>query len=66
MRKRLMAALWLCAIFGIAGSAAAGGGKGITRTKHNLSASGPGTIKATTDQPMCQFCHPRVHYSDFR
>ncbi|TAK51079.1 MAG: hypothetical protein EPO24_16215 [Bacteroidetes bacterium] len=26
-------------------------------TKHNLSASGPGTIKATTEKDICVFCH---------
>jgi predicted CXXCH cytochrome family protein len=29
----------------------------ILNTKHNLSASGPGTVKATTEQEICVFCH---------
>jgi len=30
---------------------------GIANTKHNLSASGPGSIKATSEQEICVFCH---------
>ncbi len=29
----------------------------ITQTKHNLSSSGPGTIKASTESRICVFCH---------
>ncbi|BAL22730.1 cytochrome c3 family protein [Azoarcus sp. KH32C] len=29
----------------------------IANTKHNLSASGPGTVKATTESQICVFCH---------
>lgn len=29
----------------------------IARTKHNLSASGPGAIRATDEQRICKFCH---------
>ncbi|MCF6281003.1 MAG: hypothetical protein L3J28_02150 [Candidatus Polarisedimenticolaceae bacterium] len=29
----------------------------VSATKHNLSASGPGTIKATAEQKVCIFCH---------
>jgi hypothetical protein len=29
----------------------------IRNTKHNLSASGPGTIKAATESQICVFCH---------
>ncbi|GKT12718.1 MAG: multiheme protein [Thiomicrorhabdus sp.] len=29
----------------------------IVNTKHNLSASGPGTLKATTESRVCVFCH---------
>jgi len=29
----------------------------IATTKHNLSTSGPGTIKATTETEICKFCH---------
>lgn len=30
---------------------------GIATTKHNLSISGPGTVKATTEERLCVFCH---------
>ncbi len=30
---------------------------GIANTKHNLSATGPGSIKATSEQEICVFCH---------
>jgi predicted CXXCH cytochrome family protein len=29
----------------------------IVNSKHNLSASGPGSIRATTEQEVCIFCH---------
>ena len=29
----------------------------IVTTKHNLSASGPGTVKATIESEVCIFCH---------
>jgi predicted CXXCH cytochrome family protein len=32
-------------------------GKGISDTKHNLSVSGPGPIKSTTEDRICIFCH---------
>ncbi|MGN6369239.1 MAG: cytochrome c3 family protein [Phycisphaerae bacterium] len=39
----------------------AGGGTGVptsvVNTKHNLSANGPGAVKATTEQEVCIFCH---------
>ena len=36
----------------------------ILTTKHNLSVSGIGTIKATTEQRVCIFCHTPHHSSD--
>ena len=42
----------LVLVFGISISHA-----GITTTKHNLSTSGPGPIKAATEQRVCVFCH---------
>jgi len=30
---------------------------GVATTKHNLSASGPGTVKAATEAQICVFCH---------
>lgn len=32
-------------------------GGSITTTKHNLSVTGPGTIKSTTEPEICIFCH---------
>src|ERR1035437_7603313 len=29
----------------------------IVNTKHNLSVTGPGTIKATAESEICLFCH---------
>lgn len=37
-----------------AGSVAAAG---IVNTKHNLSVSGPGTVKSTSETQVCVFCH---------
>lgn len=34
---------------------------GIATTKHNLSTSGPGTVKATSEQRICVFCHTPHH-----
>lgn len=34
-----------------------GYGQSIVNTKHNLSVSGPGTIKATSESEICIFCH---------
>jgi hypothetical protein len=30
---------------------------GIATTKHNMSATGPGTVKSTTESRLCVFCH---------
>lgn len=35
--------------------------RSIVLTKHNLSVSGPGVIKATVEKPVCQFCHTPHH-----
>jgi hypothetical protein len=34
---------------------------GIAGTKHNLSTSGPGPVKATTEERICVFCHTPHH-----
>jgi len=34
-----------------------GGSQTIVSTKHNLSVSGPGTVKATSESEICIFCH---------
>ena len=35
----------------------AGALAGVANTKHNLSASGPGNIKSSSEQEICIFCH---------
>lgn len=34
---------------------------GIATTRHNLSRTGPGTVKATTENRLCVFCHTPHH-----
>jgi len=41
----------------VAALAPAPGHATVSATKHNLSASGPGTLKATTESQICLFCH---------
>lgn len=51
-------AKWLAAMFvGCAALLAVLAQAGIATTKHNLSASGPGTFKAATEPQVCIFCH---------
>ncbi|MHC4413761.1 MAG: cytochrome c3 family protein [Planctomycetota bacterium] len=38
-------------------AAALGQGQSVVDTKHNLSASGTGAIRATTERQVCIFCH---------
>lgn len=51
--------LWLTVALLIAGLMGwtASGMAGIANTKHNLSTSGTGTYKATTETQLCVFCH---------
>ncbi|MHB8798363.1 MAG: cytochrome c3 family protein [Thermoanaerobaculia bacterium] len=49
-RSRLLAAA-LLAIATVAGA------QSITTTKHNLSSSGPGPYRASTETQICVFCH---------
>jgi hypothetical protein len=35
--------------------------RSILQSKHNLSVSGPGTLKATVSKPVCEFCHTPHH-----
>jgi predicted CXXCH cytochrome family protein len=46
---------WLLAMAVLVGAPSAFGG--IATTKHNLSVSGPGTIRAATETQICIFCH---------
>lgn len=55
------AACVICAISALVwGDALA---QGILETKHNLSVSGPGDIKALTEERVCIFCHTPHHAS---
>jgi len=47
----LIAALW------ISGHATAARESQVSSTKHNLSAGGPGSVKASTESQICVFCH---------
>ncbi len=55
MRKRygIAAAILLAAGIGMPPGARAQ----ISTSKHNLSTSGPGTVKATAESQICRFCH---------
>lgn len=62
MSPRLLAvmlSLAVACVLWISGSAptTAAGISDVRNTKHNLSASGPGTVKATTESQVCVFCH---------
>jgi predicted CXXCH cytochrome family protein len=48
---------------GVVASAVAVGQSSVTTTKHNLSISGTGTIRAQTEQEVCIFCHTPHHAS---
>ena len=54
-RKRLLL-LWLLAALVVCGSGPALG-KSIVDSLHNLSVSGPGAVRATTQDEICVFCH---------
>jgi hypothetical protein len=49
--------LALAAVLVPAGPAAAAKIADIANTKHNLSITGPGTVKSTTESQICVFCH---------
>ncbi len=55
MRKIVIVGAIALAILGMGASAQAA--SSILTTKHNLASSGPGTIKATVEKPICEFCH---------
>ena len=55
MRSR--GALLLLATAALVLAAARLWGAGIVDTRHNLSVTGPGPIKSTTEQELCIFCH---------
>lgn len=53
--RRLLAVLLFLMSAGAVGSAAAQSLVGVTR--HNMSVSGPGVVRATTESQVCVFCH---------
>jgi predicted CXXCH cytochrome family protein len=53
MSQRLLAVA-LFALCAVVGTARAGS---VVNTVHNLSASGPGTVKAASESEVCIFCH---------
>lgn len=44
-------------VLAFSSAASAQQGKSILNSKHNLSASGPGAIRASSEQEVCIFCH---------
>ena len=46
-----------CVVLAYASWVFAKAGSGVAETKHNLSASGPGPIKALGETEICKFCH---------
>jgi predicted CXXCH cytochrome family protein len=57
IRLSIAIAIMIGAVFFAAPTEISGQVTGIANTKHNLSASGPGPIKATTQTEICVFCH---------
>lgn len=55
--QRLLALLAGFAMLLTVGTAQAARDSNIASTKHNLSASGSGTVKASTETQICVFCH---------
>jgi len=50
-------AMWISLAHPSAVSAQTAGPNSVVNSKHNLSASGPGTIKSGSEQEVCIFCH---------
>ncbi|HEY6898968.1 MAG TPA: hypothetical protein VI279_17040 [Rhodocyclaceae bacterium] len=60
---RWLRVLMLMLLVLVAAGASAARKSDISNTKHNLSATGPGTTKSTTESQICVFCHT-PHGSD--
>ena len=56
MAERLHAAIPLAACL-VVGSSAFGQHEGVAATVHNLSVTGPGEFRATSETQICKFCH---------
>lgn len=57
MNKTLRAILAIAILLGVVGPADAARESRISATKHNLSSSGTGTVKSSTETQICVFCH---------
>lgn len=57
MKRRVHAAALLLGLVSLFTAPPAGAQTGIVSTKHNLSLTGPGEIKALTEDRICVFCH---------
>ncbi|MBL0088449.1 MAG: hypothetical protein IPP87_09090 [Ideonella sp.] len=61
MRVLALMACWVLALLAMSLTHSGGAGAAriadISNTLHNLSASGPGTLKATSESQICVFCH---------
>lgn len=58
MRPVAFVCMFLAALgAGLSPPLGAAPGGGVSATKHNLSASGPGTARATSETRICNFCH---------
>ena len=56
-RRRIqLGAVWAAAV-GLGGLPASRGQDRISETVHNLSVSGPGLVRAESEQQVCIFCH---------
>lgn len=55
LRVVIIVVLLFCGLLGLAASAVAK--SGIVGTRHNLSTSGPGELRALTETRICVFCH---------
>ena len=57
MNKHWITAILVLACTLVGGDLFAGRESKISATKHNLSSTGPGTTKSTTEDQICVFCH---------
>lgn len=49
--------MWMTAVVGFVASAAGGQMVSVVNSPHDLSATGPGAVRAATEQQVCIFCH---------
>jgi predicted CXXCH cytochrome family protein len=56
----------MLSLLAVANLVAFGQNSSIVHSPHNLSASGPGSIRATAEEQVCIFCHTAHNASDIR